>query len=210
MRIVYDTETKPNDIIDNDYFLSKKYYYEKNPSYNYSLMNEDEKDNFIKSISFVMNKVTCICGKIFINDIVEPFSLYSENEENLIKVFVEEIVNKYNKNFLWVTYNGLNFDNPLIMRKCAKYDIKIKNQDFTNLIKFRKFPHFDCCAILSGWGNEIVSLEVASKFFNVANPKDGITNSKNILTSTPDDIKKYCMNDVDTTNSIYLKIKDVF
>lgn len=209
MRIVFDTEAIPQKDYNLKYYQNKRFQLDNRSSYKYSLMNEEEKDNFVLSTSWVLSNVICICGKIIYDDKAESFKLYSDDEKKLLTVFIDDVINK-NKNALFVTYNGLTYDVPLIMRACSKHDIKIKNENFTNLRRFSKFPHYDCCAILGNWGAENVDLDTACKYFGIKSSKENETNASNIITSSPEKIKEYCYDDADATDQIYLKMINNF
>lgn len=212
--VVFDSETIPKENLNEEYLKQRKYHLEKYQSYKYSLMNEEEKDYYAKVTSHVLSQVVAICGKVYFpNNLKEPkqeFRIVDKNDEkNVISNFITNIVNHFDGlNVLWVHYNGLGFDCPLILRKAALHNIEVKNKSFKYLPKFQSFPHYDVCALLGNWGNEVISLENACIEFGIESPKTGITNYSNIATSDEKDIGDYCMKDVEAVYDLFTKVRN--
>ena len=213
---VFDCEAMPKQDYDQTYFKQRLFQFESGNRYKYSLLeNPEEKDNYVKATSLILSQLVGVCGKIYRPDAREKAMSFKivdkENEKKVVSTFINEIVDKYKDyNVLFVTYNGLNYDAPLIMRKAVQHGVPLQNKSFTNLAKFRRAPHYDVCAIISNWGGEIVDFETICREFGIENPKDGPTNASNIAESSNEEIGIYCMKDVEATDEMFQKMKDVY
>lgn len=153
------------------YFENKKYNFDKFSSYKYNSLTSDlEKEIYIKRRSFLLSQIVSICGTIHTDTSgVIDFKIVDKvNEEEVVKTFINDVVNNYGIfETIWVHYNGLNFECPLIMRKAVHYNLPINNFNFCNLAKFRFTPHYDISAALSHWGGENVEFEVICQEFGI-------------------------------------------
>ena len=138
------------------------------------------------------------------------YTFFDRNDEySLLKSFVEYL---QQWNGRYVHFNGLDFDVPFIMYKCAQYDISLPPA-FTNLIRFRFDPHFDIMQALSSWGKFPVSLAEVLTTFGFTNSKDYLNDMDTLtflLTASDEDIKKYNEADVIGTYHAFRRICNRF
>jgi hypothetical protein len=110
---------------------------------------------------------------------------------------------------VFVSYNGIKFDVPFIIRRGMYYGITPTNKNFLNLKRFSFYPHFDVYQALSDWGqpNLTLSLDQACEFFGIRSSKiDGIKASQVAQAFTEGRIKEiaeYCKRDVVATAQIF-------
>lgn len=208
MKIVFNLISVPRKDYNQNVYNSRKYYLDNNPSsFKYSKFNDEEKKRYILSTHWALSKVVCISGKILVNKQVQDFKMYSENESKLLSAFISEIINK-NLNALWIHFNGLNNDVPLILRRAIKYNIDIKNDDFKNLIKFRKFPHYDCASILSNWSpDSYLELPDVCGEFNI---ECGSDYPGGYFSDVESEITKSSINRTNAICSLYNKMQQIF
>uniref|UniRef100_A0A7C3SMJ5 Predicted 3'-5' exonuclease PolB-like domain-containing protein n=1 Tax=Dictyoglomus turgidum TaxID=513050 RepID=A0A7C3SMJ5_9BACT len=181
---------------------------------------EEEKEEKIKSYCFhepQYSRVICISYLISIDgeNIAYKDTFFSrEDEESLIRNFisvVEDFENTYRG--VYVTYNGIDFDVPYLLYKCALYNIN-PPQRFCNLIRFRNNPHYDVMQVMTNWGKFKISLQEMCYSFGVIDPKeikeDGESTLDFMLRATDEEIILYNTRDVDSLFSLYKQISKIF
>ncbi len=140
-------------------------------------------------------RITCICAKDSEGD---RFSATRRDEGRLIQLFLEWLTKKHDPNvYLLITQNGKEFDIPFIMARIAMM------KELTEADKgILDYEHFDLQDIVY-WE---ISLSDLARLFKCT-PKSGT--GKNAIKlwkeKRYDDLKKYCMQDVETTEEVYLK-----
>lgn len=75
---------------------------------------------------------------------------------------------------LYVHFNGLDFDIPFILQRAIKHNIQLSEfnlRNFLNLVRFRTKPHYDIMQIMSSWGRNPISLDLACKFLDIPSSK---------------------------------------
>lgn len=142
-------------------------------------------------------------------DIVEKVFHSRDNEKEIINDFITYI-SKFHG--IFVHYNGLDFDIPILLSKCAIYNI-IPSQKFSTTIRFRTDPHYDVMQVLTNWGKFGISLKEAVTAFEIKNPKD-LLGDKDILSfmksATDEEIQNYCMEDVRSTYELFKRVYQVY
>jgi DNA polymerase elongation subunit (family B) len=115
---------------------------------------------------------------------------------------------------LFISYNGLSFDAPFILRRSGLYGLEPTNKNFLSLRRFSNHPHCDLKEVLANWDRfEAITLHLACDFYGVPTPKTGISgkdvekvfNAGGIQT-----IADYCVRDVEATFLLYQKLKPYF
>lgn len=203
--IFFNIVTVPREYYDNNIYLNRKSYFEKN-SFFYSTLSEEEKKTYITSSHWALCKIICITGKISDGHNIQDFKMFSTNEFNLINAFVE-IINE-NKNSLWIHYNGLTFGVPLIIRRAIKYNLLITNNDFKNLVKFRTYPHYDCSSILGNWSIEsILDFHSACKEFEIDFNNEPIIFNENNKDNNKDYITDFSIRKTKALYDLYNKMR---
>ncbi len=113
---------------------------------------------------------------------------------------------------LFIHFNGLDFDVPILLTKCAMYGIEPPRR-FCNTIRFHTDPHYDIMQVLTNWGKFGIGLKEATVAFGIKNPKDFL-GGKDILdfmkTATDKEIQEYCMEDVRSTYELFNKVYQVY
>ena len=110
---------------------------------------------------------------------------------------------------IFVSYNGLGFDAPFIVRRSMFYGISPTNKDFMNLKRFSFYPHFDVYMALSDWkqSNMTISLEQACEFFGIRSSKLGGIKAAQVAQAFADgrikEIAEYCKQDVRATAELF-------
>ncbi len=134
-----------------------------------------------------------------------------DNEEEVITNFINYI-SKFNG--LFVHYNGLDFDVPILLMKCAQYGIE-PSRRFCTTIRFRTDPHYDLMQILTNWGKFGIGLQEALIAFGIKDSKE-VLKDKDIdiiefmKTASDEEISEYCMEDVRSTYELFKKVYQVY
>lgn len=141
--------------------------------------------------------VTCICakdseGNIFIDN------LANKTETQLINTFLDWLRAEMENNPLMVTCNGIEFDIPFILLRCLKLGIN-------PLGLFDVFKQFDIQRVTF----KKISLKDMGTLLkcNFLKKESGIDAIKLYQEESFRDLIKYCMNDVNLTEEIYLKLR---
>lgn len=114
---------------------------------------------------------------------------------------------------LFISYNGLAFDVPFILKRSMFHGILPTNRDFLNQRRFSTFPHFDVKEVISSFSfRDSVSLNLATSFLGIPSPKEGEVSAAGVADAYRagkiDEIAKYCIRDVETTYAVYDKVKN--
>jgi predicted PolB exonuclease-like 3'-5' exonuclease len=114
----------------------------------------------------------------------------------------------------FISYNGIKFDVPFIIKRSLLYDLYPTNRDFLKFSAYNPLPeHYDLMLILaSGKDREnFISLETACNFLGVPSPKNGALKADGVadafLNKEFDKIKEYCEKDLRATALLYKKIE---
>ncbi|MCK9542528.1 MAG: hypothetical protein M0R03_10930 [Novosphingobium sp.] len=133
-----------------------------------------------------------------------------QDEESLIKDFINYISQfPYAK---YVHFNGLDFDVPILLAKCAMYAVTPPAR-FCNTIRFRTDPHYDIMQVFSNWGRFYVNLRELLIRFCISDSKSYLNNLDRIdfmVQASDDDIKKYSIEDVKSTYLLFQKIFRIY
>lgn len=132
----------------------------------------------------------------------------------------KEILERFWKNIksfngLFVSFNGLEFDVPFIIKRSMYHKILPTNNHFLDMRRYSKWPHFDVRMVMTdfdkyGYGN----LKIISNFLGIFNPKDGEVKAENVeeyyKQGKINEIADYCLKDVKATYECYSIIKHYF
>jgi len=128
------------------------------------------------------------------------------------------ILNKFWKvleNFkgTFISFNGMNFDLPFILKRSMKYGIKPTNNDFLDMRRFSRKPHFDVKLIVGDWDKYAYgTLHLMCDHFGVPSPKEGLVKAENVeeqfKKGNIDLIAEYCLKDVEATYRLYAILQD--
>jgi predicted PolB exonuclease-like 3'-5' exonuclease len=112
---------------------------------------------------------------------------------------------------IFISFNGLNFDIPFILKRSMKHGILPTNNDFLDMKRYSRKPHFDVKLIIGDWDKYASgTLRLVCEHLNIKSPKEGGVKAENV----EDEFKKgninaiaeYCLKDVLATYEAYLKI----
>lgn len=114
---------------------------------------------------------------------------------------------------VFVSYNGLTFDVPFIVKRSMKYNIVPTNNNFLNTRRFQRFPHFDVKEVIADWDRFAApTLRLACELLGVPSPKEGEVKAEDVarVFKEPGGIQKiadYCVRDLVATYKVYEKVK---
>lgn len=113
----------------------------------------------------------------------------------------------------YISFNGLDFDVPYIIKRSMYHNILPTNKNFLNLRRYYYFPHFDIKAMLGNWDKYSGgSLKLACNFLDIASPKEGEVKAENVYSAYKDGhiqkIADYCLRDVEATYQLYKKVNN--
>lgn len=130
----------------------------------------------------------------------------------------KEILEKFWKNLssfngLFVSFNGIAFDVPFIVKRSLYHKIKPTNNNFLDLKRFSRYPHFDVKAVFGDFDNYATgTLSQICEFLGVESPKEGDIKADGVEQAYLDGkvnlIADYCVRDVVATYKCYEVLKD--
>ena len=114
---------------------------------------------------------------------------------------------------LFISFNGLNFDVPFILKRSMKHGIKPTSNDFLDLRRFSRKPHFDSKLIIGDWDKYAMgTLRLVCDHLGVESPKEGEVKAENVeeefKKGNIQEIAGYCLKDVKATHETYLKLSN--
>jgi len=202
---VFDIETQPNDLTP-----------EMEKLLNHKVRHVIEENKEMEKLRYrfrlpAYSRMTSVSTLFDIGDGVEQTYefMHRTDEKGILTSFIEYIA-QWNEKY--VHYNGLDFDVPYIMFKCAQYGIDPPSS-FCNLTRFRTYPHYDIMQVLSAWGKFPISLAEAALTFGIHNSKEelgGLDTLDFLLQATDEQILKYNKEDVKTTYELFKKVYNVY
>ena len=113
----------------------------------------------------------------------------------------------------FVSFNGLEFDAPIIIKRSMKHRIEVTNNSFVDLKKFSSYPHFDVKMIFGNWDKYASgTLDLVCDFLCIASPKDGEVKASDVEQAFKEGriqaIADYCGRDTYATYLCYRIAKD--
>lgn len=172
---------------------------ERNPDFDY---------RYFASIHGDFGKIVCLSmGYIHPAGKIKLKSLYGHDELQLLNDFNEVI---RNINGIFIHYNGLNFDIPFILQRMAHHGIRLSNERFRNLARFRSEPHFDLMQQYYNWDmQKVLSLGILAELHGIPSPKEDLSGDKvyeAYVNNEWERIVRYCEFDVATTLNLWNKV----
>ena len=152
------------------------------------------------SLSPAYGRITCICAK---DSDGERFEMVEEDESLLIDNFIDWMKPRNRFGFFLITKNGKQFDIPwLLLRESLIMGYYPDDDE----VALHKYQHFDLQEITS----RRISLQSMAELLNCA-PKSGT--GKNAIKlwneRSYDELRDYCMQDVETTEEVFLKWREL-
>lgn len=112
----------------------------------------------------------------------------------------------------YVSFNGLGFDVPFIVKRSMLHKITPTSADFLNLKRFSNYPHCDVKLVLGDWDRfAIGTLRLVCEFLDIPSPKEGDIKAEDVEQAFKDGridaIGEYCLRDVIATHAVYKEVK---
>jgi uncharacterized protein YprB with RNaseH-like and TPR domain len=140
------------------------------------------------------DRITCICAK---DSDGNRFKMAQANERDMIQQFIIWMKRREPTDYILITQNGNHFDIPFL---CTRMVILGFGESIYLYLTY--YPHFDIAKIT----DRHISLNDLAKLFGckqkTASGKDAIRFWKEKRFEA---LTKYCMNDVEVTEQVYLK-----
>ncbi len=139
----------------------------------------------------------------------ESTALIGEEKEILQKFW--NAIGKFSGTF--VSFNGLDFDAPFIIKRSLFHKVVPTNNSFLDLKRFSRYPHFDTRAVINDFDKYATgNLDLITQFCGIESPKEGDIKAENVAQAFNDgrisEIADYCLKDVVATYKLYLLIRD--
>lgn len=160
----------------------------------------------IKGTDAYLSRVVCIGLYYPLTD--TRVAITNDDEKKLLETFWEHLA-KYNG--LFISYNGVRFDVPYIIKRSMKYGIKPTNNAFLMHTKFDPMPPHADVMLMIGGREGSYSLKQSCDFFGVPSPKEGAVTSSSVADAFYDgriqEIAEYCLRDLESTYQLFQKAK---
>lgn len=109
---------------------------------------------------------------------------------------------------LFISFNGIDFDVPFILKRSMYHRIEPRNNNFLDLKRYSRFPHYDVKQVISDFDRFAGgTLELICEFLGMPSPKAGGIRAENIEKEYKKGniagISQYCLLDVETTYKIW-------
>lgn len=206
--LVYDIETVP--FRDEEYSEIQKGYIQKKLS---SAVRRDPdvdlkaKEGEIKGTDPYLSRVVCI--GLYYPMKGQSLALTNDDEKTILEAFWSNIAGY---NGVFISYNGIRFDVPYIIRRSLHHGLKPTNLQFLQYTKYDPFPpHFDVFLAISGGREQFYSLHEACDFFNVKSPKEGGIVASQVAefyySGRIKEIADYCLRDLESTYKLFEKVR---
>jgi predicted PolB exonuclease-like 3'-5' exonuclease len=174
---------------------------------------EEEKEKYRKLIMATnpfYGEIICIGLYRTTNDGVMFDSKALVGKEKTILTSFWKILESFKGVF--ISFNGLGFDVPFILKRSMKYGIIPTNNDFLDMKRFSRKPHFDVKLVMGDWDKYAFgTLRLMCDYLGIISPKEGTVKAENVedefKKGNIDLIAEYCMKDVEATHAMYDKIQ---
>ena len=188
--------------------LTSKWY----PNGDYTLTDLKNLRNLGRSVSPFLGKI-CVIGIHYKDDDgnVQTEALYGEDERKILSTFWSYLA-QFGQG-LFISFNGLAFDVPFIIKRSMFHRIVPTNNAFLDLRRFSIWPHFDVKMVLGDWDKYATgTLDLITNFLSIPSPKDGKVAAKDVYDAYRSgrlkEVADYCEKDVVATYEVYSVVKD--
>lgn len=135
------------------------------------------------------------------------------DEQDILKDFWGILQNHRLATF--ISYNGLTFDVPFIVKRSMKWGITPTCPAFLNTKRFQKYPHFDAKDVISDFDKFAApSLRLACDLVGIPSPKEEDIKAENVAQAFAQgrirEIAEYCKRDVVATYELYKRLQGYF
>lgn len=209
--LVFDIETIPlqssmTKIQEEEFSRKFNKYIQKNPG-----EDPDAARRMLMATNPYYGEIVCIgLLKVDAAENKQEASLIGD-EKKLLETFWETI-QPLHKSTIYVSYNGLDFDVPFILKRSMHYGIFPSNVNFVNTKKFQKWPHFDVMMVAADFNYfKSITLRMLSEHNGITSPKEGGVKAENVeeyyKLGKINDIAEYCIRDLHATYANYKIVK---
>lgn len=133
-----------------------------------------------------------------------------EDERRILEGFWEAV--RGGREWRWVTYNGLAFDVPFLLRRSIYLGVTP-----TTLLPLRPYAldsHFDVMRALSNWERtDAVRLDIVAELLGLSKTPPGMEGSRVFglwRAGRAEEIEAYCLGDVRLAYEVFLRIEPYF
>jgi len=182
------------------------------PNNDYTLSDLKDLRNLGRSVSPFLGQI-CVIGVHYKDDTgnTQSEALYGYDERELLLKFWSYLAQVGQT--LFVSFNGLGFDVPFIIKRSMFHRITPTNNAFLDLRRFSVWPHFDVKMVIGDWDKYATgTLDMITNFLSIPSPKDGKVAAKDVYDAYRSgklkDVADYCERDVIATYEVYNIVKD--
>lgn len=182
------------------------------PNNDYTLSDLKDLRNLARSVSPFLGKI-CVIGIHYKDDAgnTQSEALYGEDESKILIKFWSYLA-QFDKG-LFISFNGLAFDVPFIIKRSMFHRITPTNNSFLDLRRFSVYPHFDVKMVLGDWDKYATgTLDLITNFLSIPSPKEGKVAAKDVYDAYRSghlkEVADYCGRDVAATYEVYSVVKD--
>lgn len=164
---------------------------------------------FGEIICIGLHRTTTLNGSVLFDSVA--YTTKSEGDEERILKRFWKILEQFRG--IFVSFNGLDFDAPFIIKRSMKYGILPTNNDFLDKKRFQTKPHFDVKLLYGDWDKYAFgTLRLLCDHLGIASPKEGMVKAENVENEFKkgniDLIAEYCLKDVEATYKAYELLKN--
>jgi hypothetical protein len=165
------------------------------------------KERELRGTDPFLSRIVCI--GLFYPKTGQTLALTNDDEKLILESFWQNI-SSFRGTF--ISYNGIKFDVPYIIRRSIHHGIKPTNHIFLQHTKFNPMPaHFDVMIQISAGKEQFYSLHEACEFFGVDSSKLGGIVAAEVgdayYAGRIQEIADYCLRDLQATYQLYEKVK---
>jgi len=166
--------------------------------------------DFVMAVNPYMGEIICIGlhGVTFSGE--EQLIALTGTEKEILTKFWSGISEHAG---VFVSFNGVDFDVPFIIKRSIFHQIRPTNNNFMDLKRFSRWPHFDVRAVMGDFDKFASgTLDLITQFCGVQSPKEGDIKAEDVYKAYKDgrisEIADYCLRDVKSTYEVYSIIKN--
>ena len=215
--LTFDIETVPLEVLNESQWaeyaknmnnLKKRFH----PDGKYGITDLKNLRNLARSVNPYIGKIVTIGVHYKPDDgPAQAEALYGDDERKILLDFWKTLQG-FGKG-LFISFNGLGFDLPFIIKRSMFHRITPTNNLFLDKRRFSTWPHFDVKMVMGDWDKYATgNLDLLTNFLSIPSPKDGKVEAKDVyeayLNGGLKDIADYCVRDVEATYNLYSVVKD--
>ena len=173
-----------------------------------------ERIEFFMAIKPEFGRIVCVGMGNDATGVLEKRAFTAESEADEAKVLrgFWDAVRGRERDSRFVTFNGLSFDVPYILKRSLF--LGVKPSTTLSLRRFALDSHYDVMQVLSNWDRyDAVRLDVVADLFGLEKGPKGMDGSQVHRLWREGrwrEIEAYCLNDVQLTYEIFLKVQEYF